>query len=155
NLEILLNPRLELVSNAQGNFDAVFHAQELNGFGDSKWEALARTFSGLPFLEITPEYYNWRHSAINIISLFRADPDKRRAAVWISGPLGYRSGGDPRWRYRMSVDLHNENWDVRNGFTGTAPVLASLNQRREAVSAEISRVVGWRWKWTLGMEISH
>jgi hypothetical protein len=33
-------------------------------------------------------------------------------------------------------------------------VLASLNLRREAVSAEIKRLMSWRWRWSLGVELS-
>lgn len=155
NLEIFPSSQLELVVRPEGNFDAVLHAQEMNGFGHTTLEALLRTFRGLPFQEITPEYFNLRDSATNVSSLERWDPDKRRAFVSVSGPFGFRSSVDPRWRYTLTSDARNENWDIRNGFTGPAPVLASLNLRRESFSAQISRLVGWRWKWSLGTELSH
>ncbi len=155
NLEVLPVSRLELAARPEGDFDVVLHAQELNGFGHTKFEALLRTFRGLPFQEVTPEYHNLNRSAVNVVSLERWDPDKRRTLVSVSGPFGFRRAADPRWRYRLTSDVRNENWDIRNGFTGPAPVLASLNMRREAFRAEISRVVGWRWKWSLGTELSH
>jgi hypothetical protein len=154
NLDVLPVSRLELVARPEGDFDVVFHAQEMNGFGPTKFEALLRTFGGLPFQEVTPEYLNVNRSAVNVVSLERWDPDKRRTLVSVSGPFGFRTAADPRWRYRLTSDVRNENWDIRNGFTGPVPVLASLNLRREGFKAEISRVVGWRWKWTLGGELS-
>src|SRR5262249_10417958 len=155
NLEVLPLSRLDVLARPDGNFDAALHAQELNGFGHTKLEALLRTFHGLPFQEVTPESFNLTRSAMNGAALERWDPDKRRTRVSVSGPFGFLTAADPRWRYRLTSDVRNENWDIRAGFTGPAPVLASLNMRREAFSAEISRVVGWRWKWALGAELSH
>lgn len=151
NLQIFPSYRMDLVAQPDGGFDSVLRAQELNGFGNTGAEALLRTFRGLPFQEITPEYDNLRGSAANVIALARWDPDKRRYAGEISGPMGQ----DPQWRYRIGVDVRNENWVIRNGFTGPAPVLASLNLRREAGSAEISRLIGWRGRWSLSAELSN
>ncbi len=150
NLDIFASYRLELVARADGSFDSVFRAQELNGFGNSKLQAALRTFRGLPFQEITPEYYNLQGTATNMVSLARWDPDKRRYSAAIAGPLGQ----DPQWRYRLIADFRNENWNVRNGFAGPAPVLAALNLRRETGQAEISRLMGWRTQWVLGVELS-
>jgi len=154
NLEVIPSSRLELMARPEGNFDAVLHAQELRGFGHNRLEAAVRLLRGLPFQEVTPEYFNARGSAINFSSLERWDPDKRRTLVSISGPFGFRGAADPRWRFRVTSDVRNENWQIRNGFTGPAPVLASLNLRRESFSTEISRLVGWRWKWAVGAELS-
>lgn len=151
NLDIFSTQRLDLAARSDGRFDSVFRARGLEGFGNGKAEALLRTFRGLPFQEITPEYYNLNGSAINITSLERWDPDKRRYSLAVSGPMGQ----SPEWRYRFSSDLRNENWDLRDGFAGPAPVLASLNLRREEASAEIRRTIGWRWEWALGAEASH
>ena len=151
NLEIFPSYRLDLVARTDGSFDSVLRAQELNGFGNTKAEALLRTFRGLPFQEITPEYDNLRGLATDITARARWDADKRRYSGEISGPLGR----NPQWRYRIGADVRDENWAVRNGFTGSAPVLASLNLRKEAGAAEISRLVGWRLQWSLGVEFSN
>ncbi|HET6843426.1 MAG TPA: tetratricopeptide repeat protein [Candidatus Angelobacter sp.] len=149
-LEIFPSYRFDLVAQPDGTFDTVFHAQELNGWGSTKAEALLRAFGGLPFQEVTPDYFNFHGSAINLVSLFRWDPDKRRVQASLSGPLG----GDPRWRVRLGTDLRNENWDITGSVNGGSP-LAALNLRREALAAEISRLMGARWKWSLGAEFSH
>jgi tetratricopeptide (TPR) repeat protein len=151
NLEVFSNWRVDLVARSDTRFDSVLRARELNGFGDSKVAAGLRVFRGLPFQEITPEYYNLGGTATNITSLGRWDPDKRRYTAAFSALLG----SDPQWRYRLAAGFRNENWDLRNGFAGPAPILASLNLRREEMSAEIARLIGWRWRWSLGLELSH
>ena len=150
-LEIFPTYKLNLEARPDGKFDATFRAQELNGFGSSKLQALVRLFSGALFEEITPEYYNLRGSGTNIISLARFDTDKRRAVAAINGPLG----GSPKWRYRVGADFRNENWTVQTSFTGPSTFLGATNLRRESVDAEISRFVGARWSWTTGVELSH
>lgn len=150
-LEIFPSYKVNLEARPDGKFDAIFRAQELNGFGNSKLQALVRMFSGILFEEITPEYYNFRGSGTNIISLFRFDTDKRRALAAINGPLI----GSPKWRYRVGADFRNENWTVQTSFTGPSTFLGATNLRRESVDAEISRFVGARWSWTTGLELSH
>ncbi|MGB9122752.1 MAG: tetratricopeptide repeat protein [Candidatus Angelobacter sp.] len=150
-LEIFPTYKLNLEARPDGKFDAVFRAQELNGFGNSKLQALVRIFSGALFEEIRPEYYNLRGSGTNIISLFRFDTDKRRALAAIDGPLG----GNPKWRYRVGADFRNENWTVQTSFTGPSTFLGATNLRRESMGAEITRFVGARLSWTAGVELSH
>lgn len=150
-LEIFSNHRFELNARSDGKFDAVFHAQEQNGFGNTTLEALWRALGGIFFQEISPEYGNVNGSATNIVSLVRWDPDKRRAYAWLSGPLH----GGPKWRYRIGMDLRNENWDVQTSFTGPSTQLGALNLRRENINAEITRLVGARWSWGAGIEVSH
>ena len=150
-LEIFPSYKIELAARPDGKYDAIFRAQELNGFGNGKLQALVRIFSGALFEEITPEYYNLHGSATNIISLARFDTDKRRALAAISGPLD----GNPKWRYRAGVDVRNENWTVQTSFTGPSTFLGATNLRRESASVDISRFVGARWSWSTGLEISH
>jgi len=150
-LEIFPSYKIELAARPAGHYDAILRAQELNGFGNSKLQALVRMFSGALFEEITPDYYNLHGSATNVISLARFDTDKRRALAAISGPLG----GNPKWRYRAGMDLRNENWTVQTSFTGPSTFLGATNLRRESASAEISRLAGARWSWSTGLEVSH
>jgi tetratricopeptide (TPR) repeat protein len=150
-LEIFSGYKIELAARPDGKYDAIFRAQERNGFGNTKLEALVRVFNGVFFQQITPEYYNLHRSATNIVSLFRSDPDKRRALAVLSGPLK----GNPKWRYRVGADLRNENWTVQTSFTGPSAFLGAFNLRRESVSAEILRLVGTRLSWSMALEISH
>lgn len=151
NLEVFSDARIALVAADYSSYDALLRAQELNGFGASRIESFVRLLRGLPFQEVDPEYDNIRGRAMNVSTMARWDPDKRRFSVNFSSPLA----GDPRWCYTLHAGVRNENWDIRNGFTGPAPVLASLNLRREEVSAEIARLIGWRARWSLTTELSH
>ena len=141
----------KLAARDDGNFDLGFNAQERDGFGDSKLQALISTFSGAPYQTIYPAYYNLGRSAVNVASMLRWDAQKRRAAGSISGP--WRS--NPKWRYSFGFDLRNENWAVRDSFAGPAPVLGSLNLRREVGSAQIESLNSGRWGWSAGVEVSH
>ena len=148
-LEIFPSYRFDLTAEPDGKFDAVFRAQEMNGLGNTRTEALLRSLSGLPFQEIDPEYSNLDHSAVNLASQLRWDADKRRYVAVLSSPIAH----DPRWRLRLRAGARNENWDIVPSFTGPTQ-LAALNLRREEFSAEINRLIGWRWSWSLGAEIS-
>lgn len=150
-LEVFPNYAFTLSARPDQKFDVTFHAQERNGWGNSKLEALLSTFRGVFYQTLTPEYYNMNGSATNALSLLRWDAQKMRALASLSGPL-HR---DPRWRYRAAVDFRNENWVIRESFTGPAPPLASLNLRRESFSTSITRFQSERWSWSTGAELSH
>ena len=150
-LGVFPNPAFQLAALDDGNFDVILNLQERNGWGNSAWEALLSSFRGVAYQTIYPEYFNLHRSAINITSLVRSDSPKRRVTADVSGPLN----GNPKRRYRVGVDLRNENWAVRDSFTGIAPTLGALNLRREAASAEVTSIEGGRWDWSAGVELSH
>lgn len=133
-----------------GNFNAIFRSRELDGFGGGKWEAAILILRGLPFQQIDPAYYNFRRQAVNFDSMFRWDAQKRRIFVQASGPL--QNGA--RYRWNFDLDLRSENWSLRNSFTGTAPVLAGVNLRREAGRFDLTSYAG-SVSWSLGAGLSH
>jgi hypothetical protein len=150
-LEIFPRYRFDLEARDDGKFDILFRNRERNGWGDSKLEKLFLLLRGLPFQSITPEVYNLRQQAINFVSMYRWDADKRRVLAQLSGPFK----GNPKFRYGLLADLRSENWDIRNSFQGSAPVLGSFNMRREAVGANFAALESGRWHWSTGAEISH
>ncbi len=150
-LGVFPSPRIRLIARPEGKFEAVLDSPERNGFGDSLWQGLISTFSGVGYQTIYPEYFNIRGSAINVMSLVRWDAQKRRLTAALSGPLH----ANPRWRYRLGFDLRNENWDIRESFTGPSPSLGSLNLRRESAGVEIESFNSGRWGWSAGAEFSH
>jgi hypothetical protein len=143
--------QFDLQAREDGQFDLLFRNRERNGWGRNKLEGLFLLFRGLPFQSINPEFYNLRHEAINVVSLFRWDAEKRRVSANVSGSFR----GKAKLRYGVSTDLRSENWDIRNSFSGPAPVLGSMNLRREAVGAELISIVSGRWNWSAGGEFSH
>ncbi|MGB9032122.1 MAG: hypothetical protein WCC27_18505 [Acidobacteriaceae bacterium] len=142
---------IHLDARSDGGFDAVFRAQEQNGFGSNAFEALLSTFGGAPYATLYPSYLNIDRSAINFDSLLRWDAQKRRAWLSLSSPLD----GLPQWHWQISTDLRNENWTIRRSFTGTAPILGSLNLEREAVDASLTSLRTGRFQWSVGGELSH
>ena len=150
-LEIFPAPRIQLAAKVGGNFDAILNLQERNGWGSNIWEALISTFSGVAYQTIYPEYDNIGGSALNISYLLRWDAQKRRAVATLSAPLH----NNPKWRYYVAIDLRNENWDLRNSFVGPAPLLGTLNLRREAGGAQVESFNSGRWGWSAGVEFSH
>lgn len=150
-LGVFPHPQFDLRAQPDGNFDLNFRGQERDGFGDTKLEALVQIFSELPFQGIAPAYSNAHGQAVNITSLLRWDAQKRRAFAELSGPFEHSA----RHRYDFTLDLRNENWAVRDGFAGPAPVLASLNLRTERLAGTLASYSSDRFQWTAGAEVSH
>ena len=142
---------LRLDPRSDGTFNAVFRAEELNGFGGSRLEALVSTLGGLPYATAYPRYTNIGRSAMNFDSLLRWDPQKRRAWLSLSAPLHEL----PQRRWDVSADWRNENWAIRRSFTGAAPLLGSLHLDRELAAANFTGMPRGRLRWSLGAELSH
>jgi tetratricopeptide (TPR) repeat protein len=135
-----------------GNFNVVFRSRELDGFGGAgKWEAALLLLRGLPFQQFDPAYYNFHRAAINFDSMFRWDSQKRRLFLIASGP--FQNGA--RYRWELATDLRDENWTLRKSFTGPAPVLASLNLRRETGRFGLAAYASGRVNWSIGVDFSH
>src|SRR5581483_10673910 len=132
---------LDLEARQDGDFDVLFRHHELNGWGDTKYEALFRVFRGLPFQTLYPEYFNLGGRGINLISLLRWDAQKRRAFGTLSGPFR----GSSKYRYELSADLRSENWELLSSFTGPALFRGGFNFRRAALSGGISSIESRRW----------
>ncbi len=150
-LGIFPNYQLDLQARDDGKFDVLFRNSERDGWGQGKLEKLFLLLRGLPFQSITPEIYNLRHQAINFVSMYRWDAEKRRLRARLSGPFRANS----KFRYGFMADLRGENWDIRNSFQGPAPVLESFNMRREAVGVDFAAFESGRWQWSAGAEVSH
>ena len=150
-LGVFVAPDFQLTAREDAKFDVVLNLQERNGWGSDIWDGLLSTFRGVGYETVYPQYFNLGHSAIDLTSLVRWDAQKRRLAADVSAPLRQ----NPKWRYRLGIDLRNENWAIRNSFSGVAPVLGALNLRREAADAEITSFDTGRWSWSAGIELSH
>lgn len=143
--------QLDLDERADGRFDATLRARELNGLGGTGWLNALIALRGLPFESVEPGLWNLRREAINLDSMLRWDKEKRRALVQLSGP--WQGGAKVRWE--IGADLRNENWAVRNNFTGVAPVLAAFNMRTEKGAFDLASYANGNFGWQLGAEASH
>ena len=143
--------KVELPARDDGRFDAVLRAQELNGLGNSPWPVAAALAVGLPFQSVRMDAYNLCEKAINFTAFYRWDAQKRRIEAHLSLPL--KQHADLRWNF--GLELRGENWEVRDSFTGPAPLLGSLNLRREAVRFDLISHASDRLQWSAGGELSH
>jgi tetratricopeptide (TPR) repeat protein len=150
-LEIFPRYQFDLRARNDDKFDVLFRAQERNGFGNSQWEGLFLLLRGLPFSSVHPEYYNLHHEAINFVSQFRWDAQKRRIFAQLSGPFEHGA----KYRYEIGTDLRSENWALVHSFSGPAPLLGSLNLRREALEFCFASHASGQLRWSAGAEFSH
>lgn len=157
NLGIFPRYNFELVpvqpanADTQASYTLEFHSTERDGWGANWMDGLLRTFSGLPYLTIHPEFYNLGHSARNFASLFRWDDNKRRVFASFSEPLG----GDPRWRLEIHVDARNENWNLSGTFRGASAPLSDLNLEKIEAGTELRSVESGRWSWDAGLSYAY
>jgi len=142
---------IRLNAREGGKFDVQFHAMERNGFGNGWLQSVVGVFSGLPYETVYPSYFNIAGSATNVDSLVRWDAQKRRVWVSASGPWHDL----PQWRWNVSADGRDEKWEIRNSFTGTAPVLGSFKLKREIAEASITSIHSGKLQWTSGGALSY
>src|SRR5207245_1250722 len=89
--------------------------------------------------------------AINFVSVFRWDAEKRRVTAQLSSPFER----NPKFNFQLFTDLRSENWNIQTSFQGPTTLLGSLNLRREAIGANFTSFASSRWRWSAGAEISH
>ena len=151
NLGIFSSRRIELTPAESGNYDLTLHVTERNLWGSSKAEGMLSLLSGLPYRTVYPEFYNLGGDAMNLRSLARWDPEKRRVFVDLSLPLY----GDPSLRLRFYADARNENWNLSQTFSGLRTPLTDLNMRQVAAGAEFRNVINGRSSWSAGAEAAN
>ncbi|MGH9455394.1 MAG: tetratricopeptide repeat protein, partial [Terriglobia bacterium] len=142
--------RLELVPNAGQEYSAKIHPLELNGWGDSTAEGLISVLRGVPYETVYPEVFNIHHSAVNLVSMLRWDPNKQRVFAALSGPLA----GSARSRYQFYLDGRKENWDISHTFFAAASPLTDLRLKKIEGGAEMMTLVNHRLALRGGVDLS-
>ena len=133
-----------LAPRQDDTFDLVFHSVERDGWGDNKWQALLSTLRGLPYATLYPGWYNLRHSAVNITSLVRFDPQKMRLAGEFAAPLA----GNPNHRWRFFFDGRKESWNLTGTYHGTSPAPVDLSLEKIEAGWGVAGVRGDAWSWS-------
>ena len=139
-LNIFPDQKFDLEARPDGKFDLVLRARERNGWGANKWQGLLSLFRGLPFQTVYPEFYNLGGRAINSVSQYRWDAEKRRIWTNHSGPFSK----DPKCRYQLDLDLRDENWEIRVS-SHDAALLGGLKLRKQSFTAGVTSFVNGRW----------
>ena len=107
-LDVLSLARFEFVPVGE-SFDVVLHPiPRTGGIGTGKLSTVAALARGLPYQTVEFDFRNLRSAGLNVSSLLRWDPQKRRAWVRAAGPIQK----NPQRRLDVSVDGRNENWDL-------------------------------------------
>ena len=127
---------LELSPVEGDRFTVTLRAAERNGPHLLSW------ISGLPYETVQPGFFSLGGKAIHLKSTLRWDSNKRRAHVSVSAPLK----GDPKWGFRVGVDVRGENW---------ADAAGTFHMRKGEGTFEIHSTPSGRWNWTSGIAVSH
>ncbi len=130
-------------------YDLDFRAAERDGLGSGRLEGLLGLVSGVPYDTLYPDFYDLEHRAINLTSLVRWDPQKRRLHVALSAPLD----GNPAWRARAYADVRDENWNLATTLHQHGPALTDLKLRRWSVGADLHSIIDARWSWGTGVSL--
>jgi hypothetical protein len=150
-LGIFAISKFQLEAQPGDDFDLVIENSERNGCGHNKWECLLLVFGLTPAQTLRFNYFNIGRDAIDFHSRYRWDEQKRQIAVELDTPVA----GEPKWHLQVGTDLRNENWGIRSTFAGAAPLLATLNLKRESAHVDFTDVVSGKWSWSESTEISH
>jgi len=148
-LQVYPSYRFDVIARPDGRFDLLFRNTERNGWGNSKLRKLVNLFGQLPFQTITPQAYNLRGEAINLVSLYRFNAQRRRVFSSFSAPLQ----GNPKWRYGLDVDLRKENWDVRYPTSLSAAARYTTLEKAEA-GAHLEAVISPNWHWSSAVQMA-
>lgn len=105
----------------------------------------------LPYQGIDVDFLNIQRRGINFASLERWDPDKRRLALDISGPLRM----NPKIEYHYFLDARDERWNLQGTYhAGPEPLTNVILRRIEAGGyAEIGLTS--RLQWTTGVSAAY
>jgi hypothetical protein len=150
-LNVCSTTRFDLEQQSENSFQLAFDCNEREMWGAAKWQWVVSTFRGLPYQEIDPEFYNIHHAALNWLSLWRWDDQKRM----IHSELTASVRDDPKWQYRVYVDGRNENWNLTGTFLPGSSAATALNLERAVAGAELRSIVSGRWSWSAGVEYSY
>lgn len=133
-----------------GSYDVQLNSVERNGWGNSKLEGLISLLRGAPYETIYPAYFNVGHSAMNVTSLLRWDPNKERVFASFSSPIE----GSAEWRYGLYVDGRRENWNLSNTFFGAAAPVNDMRMEKLESGARVESVMSGRFRWNMGVDFS-
>ena len=150
-LNVFSSFRLSLEAQPDNTFNLTFRGSERNGCAGNSWACLLVVFGQTPAQTLNFSYFNMDGKAINFASMFRWDEEKRRAGAQIEFPLA----GNPKWQLQAGTDLRNENWALRQSFTGPAPLLGTLNLKREVGFVRFNDVMRGTWQWFATTELSN
>lgn len=146
-LDLLDGYRLDLSPREEERFDLDVRSfdgeQPLGGV----WGKILPLVQDLPYQTIRADFSNLTGKAIELHLLGRWDPDKRRIAVDLSGPVRM----NPRLKYRLAVDARDEDWDLRSTYFGEPGGLDGLVLHKVEGGGDLEYGLTNKLEWTSGL----
>ncbi|HXI43850.1 MAG TPA: tetratricopeptide repeat protein, partial [Bryobacteraceae bacterium] len=146
-LGVLSSYQFDLAPRPDQRFDLTFRSFETVRSRNIWLGQVLPAASGLPFRTIYFDHDNFGHKAINLTSLWRWDPNKRRVAINLSGPVRL----NPRWLYRFAIDARDENWDLSTTYFGHQGSLQNLILQKAEGGASLEFGLTSKLQWTTGL----
>jgi hypothetical protein len=143
-LDVFSSYRFELVPSANDRFALTVHTIDTINPWQGWTARLLSLAAALPYQAIALDRHNIGRRALNLSTFWRWDPNKRRALVSYAAPWR----GDPRYRYRLSLDARDERWSL----AGTP--LSDVRLRRVEAGADLVIALTRRLQWTPGARLS-
>jgi hypothetical protein len=150
-LDVFPRYRFQITPQAAGEqFDLQFAAAGHNGWGPPGLARYLLPLRGIFFQSVMPEYRNWGGHAVNLSSLARWDPHKRRFAFTLSAP----AAGDASFRQAFYLDHRRERWDLTRSYRGAGPAPTGLLLRQLAAGYGFRGILSHRHAWWSEIEAS-
>ena len=105
----------------------------------------------LPYQGIDVDFLNIQRRGINFASLERWDPDKRRLAFDISGPLRM----NPEIEYHYFLDARDERWNLQGTYHAASIQLTTVGLRRIEAGGYAEIGLTSRFHWTTGVSAAY
>ena len=147
-LDLYSQNRFDLLAREDQNYDLQFQALDKAGWGGSKLATAVSLLRGLPYQTVHADFFDVDGGGLNLESLARWDPKKRRLNVAVSRPVGR----DPGRRWEVFLDARDEPW--RLDSPGPAAAGGEFTMRRAEAGFAYSAVAN-RWlRWRAGFSIA-
>jgi tetratricopeptide (TPR) repeat protein len=98
--------RLDLLAREDQDYDLHFQALERAAWSDSKLGAAVSLLRGLPYQTVHAEFFDVDGRGLNVESMARWDPRKKRLNIAAARPVGR----DPGRRLEFFLDARDEDW---------------------------------------------
>lgn len=140
--------RFDLLAREDQNYELHFQALKRTGWRASKLGAALSVLRGLPYQTVHAEFFDADGHGLNVESLARWDPKKRRLNVAVSRPVGR----DPSRRFEFFLDARDEDW--RFDSSGAAAVSGGFRMQKAEAGVAYSSIAS-RWlTWRSGVTIA-
>ena len=149
-LGVLAEYQFDLTPEQDQRFDLTFRSVPMAPSLNAWWGRLIPLVRGLPYRTVCFDHYNFGGRAINLTFLGRWDPNKRRVAVSLSGPVRL----NPRWGYRLLVDARDENWDLSTTYRGPQGALNHLLLRKIETGADLEFGLSAKLQFATGLRVA-